>query len=255
MTDATAAGVRAMVGRNFEVYKKTWKVNALPPLAEPFLYLIAMGYGLGALIEEVQGIPYIRFIAPAIVAITMMQTAFMETTYSSYVRMYFQKTWDAVMATPLTPTDILWGEVLWAAFRATINAALMSLVVAAFGLLSYPTAFLIPVLAFAIGMMFAGIGLYVSSRVRVIDQFSYAFFLFITPQFLFSGTFFPLEQLPDAARAVAVALPLTHAVQLVRGAALGDWPDIAPWSVVYVAVAAYVVPALAVRTMRRRIVH
>jgi len=255
VSDASWTGVRAMVGRNLQVYRKTWHVNALPPLAEPFLYLIALGYGLGALIDEVQGIPYVQFIAPAIVAITMMQTAFMETTYSSYVRMVFQKTWDAVMATPLTATDVLWGEVLWAATRATINATLMSLVVAAFGLLSYPTAFLIPLLAFAIGMMFAGIGLFVSAKVRVIDHFSYAFFLFITPQFLFSGTFFPLEQLPGPARAIAVALPLTHAVQLVRGAALGAWPDIAPWSALYVAAMAFLLPALAVWTMRRRIVH
>lgn len=255
MTEASFTGIRAMVGRNLEVYRKTWYVNALPPLAEPFLYLIALGYGLGALIDEIQGFPYVQFIAPAIIAITMMQTAFMETTYSSYIRMVFQKTWDAVMATPLTATDVLWGEVLWAATRATINATLMSLVVAAFGLLSYPTAFLIPLLAFFVGMMFAGIGLIVSSKVRVIDQFSYSFFLFITPQFLFSGTFFPLEQLPTPARAIAAALPLTHAVQLVRGAALGVWPDIAPWSAVYVAAMAFLLPAVAVRSMRRRIVH
>ncbi len=257
MTEATTsfAGIRAMVGRNLEVYKKTWKVNALPPLAEPFLYLIAMGYGLGALIDQINGIPYVQFIAPAIVAITIMQTAFMETTYSAYVRMIFQKTWDAVMATPLSPTDILWGEVLWAALRATINATLMCFVVAGFGLLSYPTAFLIPIFAFAIAMMFGGIGLYVSSKVRVIDHFSYSFFLFITPQFLFSGTFFPLEQLPRVAQWIAMALPLTHAVQLVRGAALGSWGPIAPWSLLYVAVFAFVLPALAVRGMKRRIVH
>lgn len=249
------AGIRAMVGRNLEVYKKTWKVNALPPLAEPFLYLIAMGYGLGALIDNIQGIPYVQFIAPAIVAITVMQTAFMETTYSAYVRMIFQRTWDAVMATPLTPTDILWGEVLWSATRATINATLMSFVVAAFGLLSYPTAFLIPIIAFGVGMMFAGLGLYVSSKVRVIDHFSYSFFLFITPQFLFSGTFFPLEQLPRVAQGIAMALPLTHAVQLVRGAALGTWGDIAPWSALYVAVFGFVMPAVAVWSMKKRIVH
>lgn len=254
-SDATPAGVAAMAGRNLQVYRKTWKMNALPPLAEPMLYLVALGYGLGALVEDIGGVPYIQFIAPAIISITMMQTAFMETTYSSYVRLVFQKTWDAVLATPLSAGDVLWGEVLWAATRATINATIMTAVVAAFGLLSYPGALWILPIAFLVGMMFAGIGLFVSANVRVIDQFSYAFFLFITPQFLVSGTFFPLEQLPRIPLWIAYCLPLTHAVQLTRGAALGSLPDIAPWSAAYLLVAGLVFPAVAIAAMRKRIVR
>ncbi len=251
----TWRGAAAMVGRNFRVYRKTWYVNAVPPLAEPFLYLVALGYGLGALIESVDGYSYPQFIAPAIIAITAMQTAFMETTYSSYVRMYYQKTWDAVMATPLSPDDILAGEVLWAAVRCAINATLMSIVVAAFGLLSFPQAFAIPPVAFLVGLAFAGIGLLVASKVKVIDQFSYAFFLFITPMFLFSGTFFPLEQLPDGVRHLAYALPLTHAVQLLRALALDAFNWLTPWSLAYLAVAAFTFPAFAIGSMRKRIVN
>lgn len=247
-------GIRAMTGRNLEVYRKTWKMNALPPLVEPFLYLVAMGYGLGMLIDEIGGVSYARFIAPAIVAITMMQTAFFETTYSSYVRLVFQKTWDAVIATPLSAGDILWGEILWAATRATINATLMSVVVAAFGLLSWPTAFAIPVVAFFVGAMFAGLGLFFTAKVRVIDQFSYAMFLFITPQFLFSGTFFPLAQLPEAVQYLAMALPLTHAAAMTRGLALGDLPELWPIHVAYLVLAAWLFPALAVRAARPKIV-
>ncbi len=250
----TWSGVKAMAGRNFEVYRKTWKMNALPPLVEPFLYLLAMGYGLGLLIDEIGGVSYAAFIAPAIIAITMMQTAFFETTYSSYVRMVFQKTWDAVIATPLSAGDILWGEILWAASRATINATLMSVVVAAFGLLSWPTAFAIPLVAFFVGSMFAGIGLFVSAKVRVIDQFSYAMFLFVTPQFLFSGTFFPLEQLPQAVQYLAMAVPLTHAVAMARGLALGDIPDLWPAHIAYLVAAAWLFPWLAVRAAKPKIV-
>ena len=253
MTDALTGALR-MMGRNFEVYRKTWKVNALPPLAEPLLYLIAMGYGLGMLIDEIGGYSYAQFIAPAIISITMMQTAFFETTYSSYVRMYFQRTWDACLATPLSADEVLWGEVVWAAVRATINATLMSVVVAAFGLLSYPTALLIPLIAFLVGMMFAGLGLFVTAKVRVIDQFSYAMFLFVTPQFLFSGTFFPIGQLPQAVQYLALAVPLTHAVALTRGMALGDVPDLWPVHLAYLLLAAVVFPALAVRATKRRIV-
>ena len=107
----TLSGVGRMMMRNFEVYRKTWYVNAVPPLVEPFLYLLAMGYGLGMLIDTIGGYSYAQFIAPAIIAITMMQTAFFETTYSSYVRMYFQKTWDACLATPLSADEVPWGAV------------------------------------------------------------------------------------------------------------------------------------------------
>lgn len=253
--DVTLGGVRAMCGRNFEVYRKTWKVNALPPLAEPFLYLIALGYGLGALIQEIDGVDYVTFIAPGLIAITMMQTAFMETTYSSYVRMYFQRTWEAVLATPLSAGDILWGEVLWAAVRATINASLMTIVVALFGLLSWPTALLIPVVAFAVGFMFAGIGLMITSKIRVIDHFSYGFFLFITPQFLFAGTFFPLSQLPQWAQWIALVLPLTHAVGLARALALGSFTGLEPLHVLYIGLVGLAVCIMAVRSTTRRIVQ
>lgn len=243
-----------MAGRNFMVYRKTWHMNAIPPLVEPFLYLIALGYGLGMFIDEIAGVSYPQFIAPAIIAITMMQTAFFETTYSSYVRMVFQKTWDAVISTPLSAGDIVWGELLWAASRATINATLMSLVVAAFGLLSWPTALFIPVVAFFVGFMFAGLGLLVAAKVRVIDQFSYAMFLFITPQFLFSGTFFPLEQLPQAVQYLAMAVPLTHAVALTRGLALGDLPALWPVHGAYLLVVGLAFCLIAARAARPKIV-
>ncbi len=252
--NVTLGGVGRMIGRNWEVYRATWKMNALPPLAEPLLYLLAMGYGLGALVEDIQGVPYIVFLAPAIVAITSMNTAFMETTYSSYIRMTFQRTWEAVMATPVTISEILWAEVLWAAIRSTINASLMLIVVAAFGLLTWPTALLIPIIAFLAGMMFAGIGLFVCAKVRVIDQFSYAFFLFITPMFLFSGTFFPLRQLPEAVQWLAMALPLTHTVALIRSVGTGVSTGWELWHLAYMLVAAFALPWLAVRAARSRVV-
>ncbi len=253
--DVTWTGIRAMTGRNFEVYRKTWKVNALPPLAEPFLYLLALGYGLGALIEEIAGHSYVEFIAPGIIAITMMQTAFMETTYSSYVRMVFQRTWEAVLATPLSPGDVLWGEVLWAATRATINASLMTVVVALFGLLSWPTAIFIPIIAFVVGLLFAGIGLFVTARIRVIDHFSYSFFLFITPQFLFAGTFFPITQLPQWAQYFALSLPLTNAVGLTRAVAHGEFSMLVPFHILYLGVVSMLVCWIAVRKATARIVQ
>jgi lipooligosaccharide transport system permease protein len=251
-TDLRLPSMWAMVQRNRDVYLKTWKTNFLPPLLEPLLYLVALGFGLGALVTEVDGVGYARFIAGAILAITMMQAAFFETTYNSFVRMWFQKTWEAVTATPLSLDDVLVGEVLWAALKSTINAALMAVVVAAFGLL--PWWAIVPVAAVGLltGLVFGGLGLAVSAKVPAIDSFSFAIYLFITPMMLFSGTFFPLDRL-GAMQPVALALPLTHAVLLVRPfTGVGELP----WtSVAYLLVAAVVAPALAVRMMKRRLAN
>lgn len=253
--DATPRGIGAMFARNRDVFLKTWKVNFIPPVLEPIMYLLAIGVGLGVLVGEVDGVPYVRFFAPAIITITMMQTAFFETTYSSYVRMHFQKTWDAVVAGPLTLEDILLAELLWAATRATISAVLMTAVVAMFGLLAWPSALWIAPLAFAVGLMFAGLGMLVTARVRRIDSFSYAFYLFVTPQFLFSGTFFPLHQLPDLLEHLALLLPLTNAVLLVRAAALGASSGLEPWAAGYLVLGSLAFGLLSVALMKKRLIR
>lgn len=252
--DISARGTWAMVQRNRDVYLKTWKTNFLPPLLEPLLYLLSMGYGVGALVQTIGGVSYAQFIAPAILAITMMQGAFFETTYNSFVRMYFQRTWDAVTATPTSIDDVLWGEIVWAATKSTINATLMALVIAAFGLLPWATLPLVALVAFVAGLAFGGIGLAVSALVRGIDGFSIAIYLFVTPMMLFSGTFFPLQQLPAAAQAVAKALPLTHTVEAVRALAMGD-PLAVPWTAVaYLLAAAVACPMGALLLMRRKLI-
>ncbi len=244
----------AMVQRNRDVYLKTWKTNFLPPLLEPLLYLLSIGYGVGAFIQTIGGVPYPQFIAPAILAITIMQGAFFETTYNSFVRMYFQKTWDAVTATPLTLDDVLAGEMVWAALKSAINAGLMAVVIAAFGLLPWWAIPAVVVVAFVAGMLFAGLGLMTSAKVKGIDGFSFAIYLFVTPMMLFSGTFFPLEQLPDIAQKVALALPLTHTVAVVRPLAYGDPTSIPMWSAIYLLAGAVVFPAIAMAWMKRKLI-
>jgi lipooligosaccharide transport system permease protein len=252
--DVSWRGSWAMVQRNRDVYLKTWKTNFLPPLLEPLLYLLSMGFGVGALVREIGGVSYAQFIAPAILAITMMQGAFFETTYNSFVRMYFQKTWDAVTATPTSIDDVLWGEIVWAAAKSTINATLMAVVIAAFGLLPWAMLLLVPVVAFVAGLAFGGIGLAVSALVRGIDGFSIAIYLFVTPMMLFSGTFFPLANLPAAAQYVAKALPLTHTVETVRALAAGDPLAIPAFAVAYLLAAAVLCPLGAMLLMRRKLI-
>jgi lipooligosaccharide transport system permease protein len=201
----------------------------------------------------VDGQSYAQFIAPAILGITMMQSAFFETTYGSFVRMWFQKTWEEVTATPLTLDDVLVGEITWSALKSAINATLMAFVVAAFGLLPWPLIPVVSVIAFVAGLLFGGIGLMFSAKVKGIDGFSFAMYLFITPMMLFSGTFFPLHNLPDLAQRIAYALPLTHVVLVTRPLVLGQLSAVPIWSVVYLVVGAIVFPAVAIQWMKRKL--
>jgi len=208
--------------RNFDVFMKTIKVNFLPSLLEPILYLLAFGYGLGGFIPNIGGQPYINFIAPALVAIAVMNGAFFECTFGSFVRMYYQKTFAAIVATPVSVEEVVAGELLWGATRATINATIVLIVIAVFRLITSPLFLLVPLIAFFGGLMFASIAMCFTALAPDIDFFNYPSFLFVTPMLFLSGTFFPLTSLPSAAQATAMAvLPLTHIVNIARGVVAG----------------------------------
>ena len=185
-------------------------MNFFPPLVEALLYLFAIGMGIGSYVKEIEGIPYVTFIAPAILAIAVMNSAFFECTYGSYVRMYYQKSFDAMIATPLSIEDVIAGELLWGATRSVIYVVIMLPVLAAFGVISLPLALLAIPLAFLGGLMFAGIAMCFTAITPGIDTLNYPSFLFITPMTLFSGTFFPLTLLPVALQYFALALLAAH---------------------------------------------
>ncbi len=245
--------------RDADVYLVTWKTNLIPPLAEPMLYLLAFGAGLGTLITAVtwRGRPvgYAAFIAPGLIAVGSMFHAFFENTYSTFVRMRFQKTFDALMATPLTVEEIILGELLWGATKGAIAGTIMTIVISLFGLLHYPSSLAIVPMSLLIGLMFAGLGLCFTSRVEGIDKFNLPTFLFITPMYLFSGTFFPLDVLPRWARTVAWALPLTHASAALRELALGQVTGQTVLSISYMTVFTVITWALSFRWMRRRLIR
>jgi lipooligosaccharide transport system permease protein len=208
--------------RNRDVFMKTYKTSFLPPLLEPVLYLLALGLGLGGFVQLINGEPYIQFIAPALVAVSMMFSSFYECTFASFVRMYFQKTFDAIIATPVNIEEVIAGELLWGATKSLINSSIVLGVIFAFGLAPSPFLLLIPSLSFLVGLLFSSIAMCFTAIVPNIDSFSYPNFLFITPMFLLSGTFFPLTAMPDFLQVAAqLFLPLTNAVALTRALALG----------------------------------
>lgn len=244
--------------RNFVVYRKTWKINFLPPLLEPLLYLAAFGVGLGVMVGQVHyagaSIPYTTFIAPALIAVNIMQSAFFETTFASFVRMFYQKTFDGMLATPLSVDEVITGELLWGATKAAIGTFLMMLVISAFGLLHFPNALLLLPIAFLGGLAFACAGMIFTAIVPTIEVFNLPIFLFITPMFLFGGTFFPLTNLPAWAQVVAHTLPLTHLVELCRGVALGGLRSNLLYSLLYLLLWVALFFPLAIVLMRRRLI-
>jgi lipooligosaccharide transport system permease protein len=244
--------------RNFVVYRKTWKIGFLPPLLEPLFYLAAFGVGLSVMVGSVnyagENIPYTTFIAPALIAINIMQSAFFETTFASFVRMFYQKTFDGMLATPLSVDEVITGELLWGATKAAIGTFLMMLVISAFGLLHYPGALLLLPIAFLGGLAFACAGMICTAIVPTIEVFNLPIFLFITPMFLFGGTFFPLSNLPHWAQIVAHTLPLTHLVELCRGVALGGFRSGLIYSFLYLSLWIALFFPIAIALMRRRLI-
>jgi lipooligosaccharide transport system permease protein len=245
--------------RNWVVYKRIWMINFLPPLLEPFFYLLAFGIGLSALIKSVSfegvEISYLAFITPSLLAITMMYNSFFENTYASFVRMYYQKTFDAMMATPLFLEEVITGEIVWGATKSVIATCIMLGVVSLFGLVHYPHGLLLIPLAFLGGLAFGAVGMFFTGLVPSIDMFNLPIFLFITPMFLFSGTFFPVDTLPAWAQTFALFLPLTHLVHASRSLCLGMINTNLLWAVVYMITLTVIFFPLAIVTMHRRLIH
>lgn len=244
--------------RNFLVYRHTWMVSFIPPLLEPLFYLLAFGVGMSLLIGYLsyEGTPvtYTKFIAPALIAINIMSNAFYENTYASFVRMYYQKTFDAMMATPLTVADIITGEIVWGATKAVFATAVMMVVISCFGLIHYPDGLLLLPLAFIGGLAFGSMGMLFTAIVPHIELFNLPIFLFITPMFLFGGTFFPLENLPIWAQQFAMALPLTHLVNLCRAFSYGTFGSSFFLGFFYLTSLTLILFPLAIRQMHRRLI-
>jgi len=241
--------------RDRDVYMKTFRVNFVPPLLEPVLYLLAMGFGLGLFVQQIEGVSYVQFIAPSLVAISMMFNSFFECTYGSFVRMYYQKTFDAIIATPVNLDEVIAGELLWGATKSLVNSAIVLGIVALFGLVSSPLALLVLPLSFLVGLLFASIAMCFTAVVPNIDAFNYPQFLLITPMFLFSGTFFPITALPQLTQMIAqLFLPLTHAVSLTRSLILGRLEPSLLLSLVWLTVATIFLFVLSTNVMRRRLV-
>lgn len=210
--------------RNFLVWRKLALPSLLGNLADPMIYLFGLGYGLGALLPEIGGQSYIAFLAAGTVCASTMNAASFEALYSSFARMHVQRTWEAIMNAPVGLDDVVAGECLWAATKASISGAAILLVMALLGFVDGWLALWALPAIFLAGLCFSALGLIMTALAPSYDFFMYYFTLFVTPMTLLCGVFFPVDQLPAAVRFVSDWLPLAHMVQLVRPLANGEVP-------------------------------
>jgi lipooligosaccharide transport system permease protein len=202
--------------RNCLVWQRLAIPSILGNLADPLIMLFGLGYGLGAMIGEMQGTSYFAFLAAGFVASSTMYASSFEALYSAFSRMHVQRTWEAIVYAPMTLDDVLAGEYAWAATKALAAGACMLIVVTAFGYASPLHAIAALPVVVLIGLAFSGIGLAVNALAKGYDFFSYYMTLFLTPMIMLSGVFFPIDQMPAAVQAIAKALPLYHGVAIVR---------------------------------------
>jgi lipooligosaccharide transport system permease protein len=210
--------------RNFLVWKKLAVASVLGNIADPLITLIAFGYGLGSLLHDVDGIPYIHYLASGSICMSIMMASSFESLYSAFSRMHVQKTWDALLNAPLALDDVVLAEMLWAATKSLFSGIAILGVMFMLGIGLHPHTLLVLPLLFLIGMTFASLGLVVNAIAKGYDFFTYYFTLVLTPMIFLSGVYYPTTQLPAWLQAISQLLPLSAAVDLVRPLVLGGWP-------------------------------
>jgi lipooligosaccharide transport system permease protein len=210
--------------RNLLVWRKLAITSVLGNLADPMFYMLALGYGLGALLPKVNGMPYITFLAAGTVCYSTMNSATFEALYSAFSRMHVQRTWDAIMNAPVSLDDIVFAEALWAAAKSFLSGMAILLIIWILGLSSSALVLWLIPLTVLIGLTFGSLGLTVTALSPSYDFFLYYFTLAITPMVLLCGVFFPVSQLPPFLQQVSALLPLSHAIELARPLVNGEVP-------------------------------
>jgi len=219
-------GALRVLEHHLLVYRRSWKGSLFTSFVSPVLFLTAMGLGLGSLISRgpvrtVDGVSYVAFLAPGLLAATAMQSAFVETTYPIMARMQWLRTYDGMLATPIRVLEVLAGEFGWLAVRLALGSGAFFLVMVLFGTVQSGLGLLAIVVAVLTGLAFGAPIFAFTATQRTDNSFALIGRLFITPLFLLGGVFFPIHQLPQFVQGIAWLTPLAHGVALARGLSVG----------------------------------
>ena len=216
------AAIRAVLYREWRLFRRLWFSTAFGSLVEPILYLLAFGFGFGALVSDVAGIPYLEFVATGVVATGVLFSSVFPGLFQSFFRRKYQHTYDGVLAAPVDVPDVVTAEAVWLALRSAIVALVPLCVAFAFGLrFSWVAVLLVPLIGAVTGFGFGLFGIAVAAVLPSINSVDYVISGIITPLFLVAGTFFPLDRLPPWVEGLSQVNPLYHCVELVRGTVFG----------------------------------
>jgi lipooligosaccharide transport system permease protein len=239
--------------RNGAIFKRTYKLSLLAWFIEPVIYLVAMGLGLGQYLQKIQGVDYIDFIAPGLVALSAMYGSTFEVTWNAFFKMERGRIYDAAVSTPVGLEDVALGEALWATTRSLIYGGAFIVIALPFGVFHSWWGLLTPFALALIGLMFAFFGLTFTYFISQIDYLSYYWTLFLTPMFMFSGIFFPLDKLPSWVQVFAWFMPLRHSVELMRALLVNGDPGAAAGAALWIGAVTLALFSLPLNLLRRRL--
>jgi len=239
--------------RNFTVYRRGWKTNVLPPFVQPISLLLIMGLGVGHYVGEIDGMPYLVFVTAGILVTESMLRAAFECTYSSFYRMKYQNTFDAIISTPVTPDEVAFGEVMWGATKSLISSAVLFVVMFLIGVFDHPLALAAFPIIVVGGVNFAAVSLIVCSRAKEFEHFQF-FFAVLFPLIFLCGTYFPLDRLPFGMQCVLWVIPLTSVVDVIRALVSGAGTEWFAWKLLYVFATTIVLLEIAMRSLVNRLI-
>jgi len=248
------SAVAGVMSRDITNFKSFWKTTTFSSILDPVIYLLAFGLGFGTLVSVVNGIDYVYFVGTGMVATAVLFSSVFSAMYGVFIKHRFQHTYDAILAAPVDVEELATAEIAWLGIRAGVYGMAPLLVTMLFGLDPSWGMLAVPFIGAVTGLGFAALGVFAAASVSKIDHFSYIQSALITPLFLVSGTFFPIDALPQGAQVVSNLNPLYHCVELVRHAVFVGFDAVDLWHSGFLIVFALATWRLAVWRLGKRLI-
>ncbi|MEY3978294.1 MAG: hypothetical protein RLZZ284_1150 [Actinomycetota bacterium] len=240
--------------RELTLFKRYWRGTTFSAILEPLIFLFGIGLGVGAFLDEIDGVKYVIFVGTGATATAVIFSSVFPGMYNTFIARTFQKVYDGILATPTTAAEIMVAEALWIATRTAVYGSVPIAVTIPFGLSPTSTMLLVPFICFLTALGFTFLGQWISGVVKVIDSFSYFQSALITPLLFISGTYFPISGLPAWAQTASNVNPVYHCIELVRDASFNRLSLSSWWNVLALAIFAAITCSLSVRTITRRLI-
>jgi lipooligosaccharide transport system permease protein len=252
---ALPARIISVWARHMSVYTRNLFSNAFPPFLEPLIFLAGIGLGVGMFIRgNVDGMPYLLFLATGLIITPAMYTASFECSYGTFVRLEYDHVYDGMLAAPLTYRDVIWGELLFVGTKGVFFSLSVLIIVFSIGIVRNPFSLVTPFVGGLTGLMFGAIALVITSFVNNLNYFNFFFTGFLSPMFFFSGLVFPLSNLPKPLQFVAEILPLTHPIRMARSLCTGRLDGTIVFDFFYCLLFIVVFGYLATKLLKKRLI-